>query len=127
MRLLRSPSVSFAKPRVRVLLISLKAGGVGLNLTAARRVFLLDPWFNPAAEDQAMERVHRLGQAHPVIVTRFIVRGSVEEKMLALQERKRAMCNATLDHEGDDAPASRRAAKEEARRMRLRDLALCFE
>jgi DNA repair protein RAD5 len=122
----------------RVLLISLKAGGVGLNLTSARRVFLLDPWFNPAVEEQAMDRVHRLGQEHPVIVTRFIVKGTVEERMLELQERKRALCQAALggDNDGEAAagefhmPASaaaRRASKEEARRLRLRDLALCFE
>ena len=64
-----------------------QAGGVGLNLTAAQRVFLLDPWWNPAIEQQAMDRVHRIGQEHPVLVTRFIVKGTVEEKMLELQER----------------------------------------
>jgi SNF2 family DNA or RNA helicase len=113
------------EPSLRVMLISLKAGGVGLNLTAARRVYLLDPWFNPAVEEQACDRVHRLGQEHPVICTRFVVRGTVEERMLALQERKRTICQAALDASEDEpgAPTSR-ASKEEARKLRLRDLAL---
>ena len=64
-----------------------------LNLTAARRVYLLDPWFNPAAEEQAMDRVHRLAE-HPVVVTRFIAKDTVEEKMLSLQQSKRAECEA---------------------------------
>ena len=118
-------------PSARILLLSLKAGGVGLNLTTARRVYLLDPWFNPAVEEQAMDRVHRLGQEHPVVVTRFIVRGSVEEKMLQLQERKRATIDATLalGPDGELASSSARggrANQEEARRLRLRDLALVF-
>ena len=117
-------------PAARILLLSLKAGGVGLNLTTARRVYLLDPWFNPAVEEQAMDRVHRLGQEHPVVVTRFIVRGSVEEKMLQLQERKRATIDAALalgpDGELASSTARGRTNQEEARRLRLRDLALVF-
>ncbi|CAM9541697.1 unnamed protein product, partial [Discosporangium mesarthrocarpum] len=77
---------SFSKDeRVTIMLISLKAGGVGLNLTAASMVFLLDPWWNPAVEDQAIDRVHRLGQTSPVSVRRFAVVDTVEDKMLALQ------------------------------------------
>mmetsp|Transcript_31110 Transcript_31110/g.91412 ORF Transcript_31110/g.91412 Transcript_31110/m.91412 type:complete len:152 (-) Transcript_31110:35-490(-) len=110
---------------VRVMLLSLKAGGVGLNLTAARRVFLLDPWWNPAVEAQAMDRVHRIGQEHPVHVTRFIVRGTVEEKMLELQERKRALCATALGAELDGESGD--LSREEARKLRMRDLALCFE
>ena len=113
---------------MRVMLLSLKAGGVGLNLTAARRVYLLDPWFNPAVEEQAMDRVHRLGQEHPVVCTRFIVRGTVEERMLALQESKRAICQAALDGgTGEETELAGRAAKQEARKLRLRDLALMLE
>jgi superfamily II DNA or RNA helicase len=70
------------------LLITLKAGGTGLNLTAADYVLLADPWWNPAAEQQAIDRAHRIGQQNPVVVMRFITRGTIEEKILRLQERK---------------------------------------
>jgi SNF2 family DNA or RNA helicase len=75
-------------PECRVFLISLKAGGVGLNLTAADYVFILDPWWNPAAEMQALNRAHRIGQEKSVFVYRFISNLTVEEKILRLQERK---------------------------------------
>jgi DNA repair protein RAD5 len=74
-----------------VLLLSLRAGGVGLNLTAAKRVFMMDPWWSFAVEAQAIDRVHRMGQEDEVVVTRFIVEGSIEEKMLKVQERKKFM------------------------------------
>lgn len=74
-----------------VLLISLRAGGVGLNLTAARRVFMMDPWWSFAVEAQAIDRVHRMGQEGEVRVCRFIVKDSVEERMLKVQERKKFM------------------------------------
>jgi len=80
----------------RVFLISVKAGGLGLNLTAASRVFLLDPWWNPAIEDQAIDRVHRIGQTREVVVTRFIMTDSVEERILELQERKRKLAEGAL-------------------------------
>ena len=70
----------------RLFLISLKAGGVGLNLTAAEYVFLLDPWWNPAVEAQAMDRAHRIGQSRQVFAYRLIARDTVEEKVLELQE-----------------------------------------
>ncbi|UYZ65234.1 SNF2-related protein [Hymenobacter weizhouensis] len=73
---------------LRVFLISLKAGGVGLNLTAADYVFILDPWWNPAVEAQAVDRAHRIGQQRTVFTYKFITRGTVEEKILALQNRK---------------------------------------
>jgi SNF2 family DNA or RNA helicase len=73
---------------VRVFLISLKAGGVGLNLTEADYVFVLDPWWNPAVEQQAIDRAHRIGQRRNVFIYKFISRGTVEEKIVALQERK---------------------------------------
>jgi SNF2 family DNA or RNA helicase len=73
---------------LKIFLISLKAGGVGLNLTAADYVFILDPWWNPAVEAQAIDRAHRIGQQRPVFVYKFISQGTVEEKILALQRRK---------------------------------------
>jgi SNF2 family DNA or RNA helicase len=79
-----------------VLLLSLRAGGVGLNLTAADHVFLLDPWWNPAVEDQAADRAHRIGQDRPVSVYRLVARDTVEERILALQERKRELAEAAL-------------------------------
>jgi superfamily II DNA or RNA helicase len=79
-----------------VMLISLKAGGTGLNLTAADHVFLLDPWWNPAVEDQAADRAHRIGQDRPVMVYRLVAKGTVEEGILALQERKRSLSEAAL-------------------------------
>ncbi|MDP3274753.1 MAG: DEAD/DEAH box helicase [Deltaproteobacteria bacterium] len=80
-----------------VLLVSLKAGGTGLNLTAADHVFLLDPWWNPATEDQAADRAHRMGQTRPVTLYRMVTEDSVEERLLALQSRKRALASAALD------------------------------
>jgi SNF2 family DNA or RNA helicase len=83
-----------------VMLLSLKAGGTGLNLTAADHVFLLDPWWNPAVEDQAADRAHRLGQERPVIIHRLVARETVEERILALQARKRAVAAAALEGAG---------------------------
>ncbi len=79
-----------------VLLISLRAGGTGLNLTAADHVFLLDPWWNPAVEEQAADRAHRIGQDRPVSVYRLVARDTVEERILELQQRKRALAEAAL-------------------------------
>ena len=79
-----------------VFLISLKAGGFGLNLTAADYVFLLDPWWNPAAEDQAADRAHRIGQQRKVTVYRLIAKDTVEEKVLHLQTKKRALVESVL-------------------------------
>ncbi|KAF9100697.1 DNA helicase rad5 [Mortierella sp. AM989] len=76
-----------------VILISLRAGGVGLNLTAASRVYMMDPWWNYAIEAQAIDRVHRIGQTKPVLVKRFIVQDSVEEKILSIQNRKNALAS----------------------------------
>jgi len=79
-----------------VLLASLKAGGLGINLTAADHVFILDPWWNPAAEDQAADRAHRIGQNRPVMVYRLVAEDTVEERILELQDKKRALSEAAL-------------------------------
>src|SRR4051794_40397943 len=79
-----------------VMLVSLKAGGTGLNLTAADHVFLIDPWWNPAVEDQAADRAHRIGQDKPVIVYRLIAKDTVEERIFALQTKKRALADVAL-------------------------------
>jgi superfamily II DNA or RNA helicase len=84
-------------PALPVMLLSLKAGGTGLNLTAADHVFLLDPWWNPAAEDQAADRAHRIGQERPVLVHRLIAQDTVEERILALQEKKRALAGVATE------------------------------
>jgi SNF2 family DNA or RNA helicase len=76
---------------IKVFLLSLKAGGVGLNLTAADYVFMLDPWWNPAVEAQAIDRAHRIGQENKVFIYKFITQNSVEEKILALQQQKIAL------------------------------------
>jgi superfamily II DNA or RNA helicase len=83
-----------------VMLLSLKAGGTGLNLTAADHVFLIDPWWNPAVEDQAADRTHRIGQDKPVMVYRMVARDTVEERILELQERKRRLADAALSEAG---------------------------
>ncbi len=87
-------------PECNVFLISLKAGGVGLNLTAASYVFLLDPWWNPAVEAQAIDRAHRIGQQQKVFAYRLIAKDTVEEKMLVLQKSTRQIADAILDGEG---------------------------
>src|SRR5262249_9756543 len=79
-----------------IFLISLKAGGYGLNLTAAEYVFILDPWWNPAVEAQAVDRAHRIGQTKQVMATRIVARDTIEEKILELQASKRALANAIL-------------------------------
>jgi superfamily II DNA or RNA helicase len=81
---------------IGAMLISLKAGGTGLTLTAADHVFLVDPWWNPATEDQAADRAHRIGQTRPVLIHRLVAGDTVEERILALQERKRALAAAAV-------------------------------
>ncbi|MFQ5898083.1 MAG: DEAD/DEAH box helicase [Candidatus Methylomirabilia bacterium] len=83
-------------PDCRLFLVSLKAGGLGLNLTAAEYVFLLDPWWNPAVEAQAIDRTHRIGQTRPVFAYRLIARETVEEKILELQRTKRGLADAII-------------------------------
>lgn len=95
-----------------VLLASLKAAGAGINLTAASRVYLVEPWWNPAAEEQAMDRVHRIGQKEEVKVVRLIVKDSVEERILVIQERKKKLAGGLF---------GKKAAKEQ-KEMRVDDL-----
>ena len=84
---------------VKVFLISLKAGGVGLNLTAADYVYLVDPWWNPAAEQQAIDRTHRIGQTQKVFAYKMICKDSVEEKILKLQEKKKNLANELISED----------------------------
>lgn len=84
---------------IKVFLISLKAGGVGLNLTKAEYVFLLDPWWNPAVEQQAVDRAHRIGQMNKVFTYKFISKGTVEEKILSLQKHKMQLANDLITTE----------------------------
>ena len=86
-----------------IFLISLKAGGAGINLTAADYVIHMDPWWNPAVEDQATDRAHRLGQQRPVTVYRLITAGTIEEKIVRLHEHKRDLADSLLD--GTDVSA----------------------
>ncbi|KAF7728830.1 DNA helicase rad5 [Apophysomyces ossiformis] len=97
-----------------VLLISLRAGGIGLNLTCASRVLMMDPWWNFAIESQAIDRVHRLGQLSDVVVTRFITRDTVEERMLEIQNRKHDLVNELY------------MSRDETRTKQLQDLQILF-
>ncbi|MBD1586479.1 DEAD/DEAH box helicase [Pseudomonas typographi] len=92
----RAPVTAFQEGRKRIFLISLKAGGVGLNLTAADTVIHYDPWWNPAAEQQATDRAYRIGQNKPVFVYKLITRGTVEEKIAQLQQEKSALAAGVL-------------------------------
>jgi SNF2 family DNA or RNA helicase len=113
----REKSVAAFKedPSICVFLISMKAGGLGLNLVTASHVYLLDPWWNPATEDQAIDRVHRLGQTKPVHVTRFIIKDSIEERIMELQERKKMLAQGALG-----------AGSSELRQIRIEELRLLF-
>jgi len=94
------PVACFQKGKVPLFLISLKAGGTGLNLTAADTVIHYDPWWNPAVEDQATDRAHRIGQDKPVFVYKLVAQGTVEERMLELQQRKKALAAGIYDSAG---------------------------
>eukprot|EP00127_Corallochytrium_limacisporum_P005233 Clim_evm50s201 gene=Clim_evmTU50s201 len=83
-------------PNITVFLISLKAGGVALNLTEASRVYIMDPWWNPAVEDQAMDRIHRLGQHRSIVVKRMIIENSIESRIVELQEKKKLLFESTV-------------------------------
>jgi superfamily II DNA or RNA helicase len=96
-----TPVAQFQAGIVPLFLISLKAGGVGLNLTAADTVIMFDPWWNPAVEQQAAGRAHRIGQDKPVFVYKMIAEGTIEDRMLELQARKQALAGGLLDDDGE--------------------------
>jgi len=99
------PVARFQRGKVPLFLISLKAGGTGLNLTAADTVIHYDPWWNPAVEDQATDRAHRIGQDKPVFVYKLVAQGTVEERMLELQQRKKALAAGIYEAGGNAAAA----------------------
>ena len=103
-------------PAVTVILVSIGAGGLGLNLTAASRVYVMEPQYNPAAEAQAVDRVHRLGQERRVVTTRFVMQDSIEEKMLVLQRKKMDLADLSMGKSGggklDRAEAAKRKLEE---------------
>jgi SNF2 family DNA or RNA helicase len=92
-----TPIDAFQLGKVPLFLISLKAGGSGLNLTAADTVIHYDPWWNPAAENQATDRAHRIGQDKPVFVYKMITAGTVEEKILEMQAKKQQLADALFN------------------------------
>ncbi|KOS18296.1 Helicase-like transcription factor [Escovopsis weberi] len=107
--------------QVQVILVSIMAGGLGLNLTAGNSVYVMEPQYNPAAEAQAIDRVHRLGQKRPVRTVRYIMRNSFEEKMLQLQEKKMKLASLSMDGQ------SKALDKAEAARQKLLDLRSLFK
>mmetsp|Transcript_46753 Transcript_46753/g.111191 ORF Transcript_46753/g.111191 Transcript_46753/m.111191 type:complete len:958 (+) Transcript_46753:80-2953(+) len=102
---------------IQVILCSLKAAGTGLNLTAADHVLLLDPWWNPAVEDQAIDRLHRLGQQRPVRALRFVAERTVEERILGVQDQKRQVIEGALS----------RKSREELQQIRLKMVSSIFD
>ena len=106
---------------VHVILVSIMAGGLGLNLTAGNSVYVMEPQYNPAAEAQAIDRVHRLGQTRPVRTVRYIMRDSFEEKMIELQEKKMKLASLSMDGH------SKKLDKTEAARQKLMDLRSLFK
>ncbi|XP_073297854.1 helicase-like transcription factor CHR28 isoform X1 [Primulina huaijiensis] len=105
-------------PEVDVMLMSLKAGNLGLNMVAACRVILLDLWWNPTTEDQAVDRAHRIGQTRPVTVSRLTIKDTVEDRILALQEDKRKMVASAFGEDQSGMPATR---------LTVEDLRFLFE
>lgn len=104
---------------VHVILVSIMAGGLGLNLTAGNHVYVMEPQYNPAAEAQAVDRIHRLGQKRPVRTVRYIMRNSIEEKMLDLQDKKKKLASLSMDR-------NRVMDKSEAAKQKLMDLRSLF-
>jgi SNF2 family DNA or RNA helicase len=97
-------------PTIPVFLISLKAGGSGLNLTAADTVIHFDPWWNPAVEDQASDRAHRIGQKKVVTVYRLVAAGTIEEKILQLKQKKKDLVSVVLS---EDTGGAKRLTRED--------------
>jgi SNF2 family DNA or RNA helicase len=107
-----TPVQRFQAGEIPLFLISLKAGGTGLNLTAADTVILYDPWWNPAVENQAIDRAHRIGQQKAVIVYKMVAAGTIEEKMLEMQARKGDIARSILT---DDAEGIRTLTADDLR------------
>ena len=106
-------------PDVDVILVSITAGGLGLNLTAGNNVYVMEPQYNPAAEAQAVDRVHRIGQKREVNIVRYIMENSIEEKMLVLQDKKNKLANLSMNR-------GKAMDKGEAAKQKLRDLQSLF-
>ena len=106
--------------KVTVILVSIKAGGLGLNLTTANKVYVMEPLFNPAAEAQAIDRVHRLGQTREVKVTRFIMNRSVEQRVLKIQEMKIKLADLSMNR-------NLRLDKEQESKRKLEELRELFK
>merc|ERR1719229_881054 len=96
------------QPDIPIFLMSLKAGNLGVNMTTANHVYMLDPWWNPATEDQAVDRVYRLGQKRVVTINHFCIKDSVEEKILQIQERKRKLISQALGQSKTDRKNDRK-------------------
>ncbi len=92
-------------PAIGVFIMTLKTGGLGLNLTAADYVFIIDPWWNRAAENQAIDRTHRIGQVNPVFCYRMIAKDTIEEKILELQQRKAELASSLLSSDSNAVKA----------------------
>ncbi|CAN6269381.1 unnamed protein product [Urochloa humidicola] len=101
------------EPEVRVIIMSLKAGNLGLNMVAAFHVIMLDPWWNPSAEDQAVDRAQRIGQTRPVTVSGLTVKDTVEDRILSLHEGKRKMVQSALGEDQSDGSAATRLTVED--------------
>ncbi|KAI9142048.1 chromatin remodeling complex subunit [Paraphysoderma sedebokerense] len=123
-RAMRDESIAlFEKdPSVHVILISLMCGSLGLNLTAASNCFLVDPWWNPQIEQQAIDRVYRLGQTKEVTIVRFIMKSSVEERVVKRQEEKRQLASEALNDPTAGGLVANNKTREERARDRLRDI-----
>ena len=119
------PVARFQQGKVPLFLISLKAGGTGLNLTAADTVIHYDPWWNPAVEDQATDRAHRIGQDKPVFVYKLVAQGTVEERMLELQQRKKALAAGIYEAAAAMPPPASKRPTSSASSSRWGDLLPC--
>lgn len=106
---------------IKVFLISLKAGGTGLNLTSANLVIHFDPWWNPAVEDQATDRAHRIGQKNVVEVIKLIARGTIEGKIVELQENKKELIDNVITGELQNSNTLNKLSKEELLKLFERD------
>lgn len=112
--------------RLDVLLISLRTGGLGLNLTTASHVFIMEPSWNPSSEDQAIDRAHRFGQEHPVRIVRFLIKDSIEQRVVELQRKKKRVAATFLGDDITTTPGSTRKMSNKPSRMSMDDLRVLF-